>query len=137
MVIFAGMAVSAEHLEKVPLLAGLSRRELSGLAKQMRERKLPEGRQVVVQGEQGVGFFVILSGEAEVTVDGEARRTLGPGDYFGEVALLTPEAVRTATVTAASELEVAGLTSWQFRPLVLEQPEMAWTLLRTMAAQVG
>ncbi len=131
------MPVSPEHLQSVPLLSALGRKDLARVAKQMRERTLPSGKQVVVQGEQGVGFFVILSGEAEVTVDGEHRRTLGPGDYFGEIALLSPDAVRTATVTATGELEVAGLTSWQFRPLVLEQPEMAWTLLQTLAAQAA
>ena len=131
------MPVSPEHLQSVPLLSGLGRRDLARLAKQMRERTLAAGKEIVVQGEQGVGFFVILSGEADVTVDGEHRRTLGPGDYFGEVALLAPEAIRTATVTATSEMQVAGLTSWQFRPLVLEQPEMAWSLLQTMAKQMG
>lgn len=103
----------------------------------MRERSVPTGTEVLVQGQQGIGFFVILSGKAEVSVDGEARRTLGPGDHFGEVAMLKPGAIRTATVTAATDLELACMTSWQFRPLVLEQPHIAWTLLETMANQMA
>ena len=131
------MPVSPEHLQSVPLLSGLGRKDLARLAKQMRERTLAAGKEAVVQGEQASGFFVILSGEAEVTVDGEHRRTLGPGDYFGEVALLAPEAIRTATVTATTRCRWPGWTSWQFRPLVLEQPEMAWSLLQTMAKSDG
>ena len=103
----------------------------------MRERHVSAGSDVVVQGEHGVGFFVILDGEATVTVDGKERRTLGPGDYFGEIALLNQEAIRSATVTARSDLELAGLTSWQFRPLVHEQPDIAVQLMETLAHRLG
>jgi CRP-like cAMP-binding protein len=89
-----------------------------------------------VEGEQGVGFFVIEDGEAEVTVGGEPRRTLGPGDHFGEVALLGAQP-RTATITATTELRCYGMTSWQFRPLVEKDASLAWGLLQALARMLG
>ena len=67
-----------------------------------------------------------------MTVDGEDRRTLAAGDYFGEVALLDV-GLRTATVTATSDGKMYGLTQWQFRPLVEENAAIAWPLLQAMA----
>jgi CRP/FNR family cyclic AMP-dependent transcriptional regulator len=131
------MPVSPEELKKVPLLAGLDKKSLARLAAQMRDRHVSAGSDVVVQGESGVGFFVILGGQASVTVDGSERRTLGPGDYFGEVALLNQDAIRSATVTASTDLDLAGITSWQFRPLVHEEPEMAVQLMATLAERLG
>jgi CRP/FNR family cyclic AMP-dependent transcriptional regulator len=131
------MSISPDALASVPLLAGLNRRGLKSLADQMRDRQVTAGQAVVEQGTSGVGFFVILEGEAEVQVDGEPRRTLGPGDHFGEIALVVPDAVRSATVVATTDMRLAGLTSWQFRPFVLEQPEIAWTLLETLARRVA
>ena len=131
------MPVTPEQLQQVPLLAGLDKRSLGRVAGQMRERHVDAGSDVVVQGQSGIGFFVILSGEATVTVDGEERRTLGPGDYFGEIALLGKDAVRSATVTARSDLELAGLTSWQFHPLVMEEPQIAVQLMEGLAQRLG
>jgi CRP-like cAMP-binding protein len=130
------MSVSPDVLKGVPLLSGLDKRSLSRVASQMRDRHVPAGSDIIVQGESGVGFFVILSGEATVLVDGEERRTLGPGDHFGEIALLSQDAVRSATVSAKTDVDLAGLTSWQFRPLMMEQPEMAVQLLETVAGRV-
>jgi CRP-like cAMP-binding protein len=130
------MSVSPDQLTGVPLLSGLDKKSLSRIAAQMRERHVSAGSDVVVQGESGVGFFVILSGEATVTVDGQERRTMGPGEHFGEVALLNGDTLRSATVTAKTDLELAGLTSWQFRPLMMEQPEMAVKLLHTVAERL-
>ena len=65
---------------------------------------------------------------AAVTVDGQERRTLGPGDWFGELALIEG-GTRTATVTATTDGLAYGLTSWQFRPLVEAHPALAWPLL--------
>src|SRR3954452_11894161 len=130
------MSVSPDQLKEVPLLSGLDKRALSTVAQQMRPRHVAAGSDVMVQGERGVGFFVILSGQASVAVDGADVRTMGPGDYFGEIALLNQDAVRSATVTAKTDLELAGLTSWQFRPLMIEQPELAVQMLETVAARM-
>ena len=98
----------------------------------MKQRTFGAGDTVTTEGQSGVGFFVIDSGEAKVTVGGEERRRLGPGDYFGEVALLN-ESARTATITAETELRCYGLTSWEFRPLVETHGSIAWKLLQAMS----
>ena len=87
------------------------------------------------EGEAGTGFFVIESGEAVVAVGGEELRRLGPGDYFGDVALIDMGS-RTATVTAESELHCYGLTFWDFRPLVESDARIAWPLLQVMAKRL-
>jgi len=93
------------------------------------------GSTVVGEGKTGAGFFVIESGEATVSVHGSERGKLGPGDYFGEIALID-EGARSATVTADSELRCYGLTSWEFRPLVEGNASIAWKLLETMAKRL-
>jgi CRP-like cAMP-binding protein len=119
-------------LQRVPLFSDLDRKELERVAASMKERTFSAGDTVTAEGSSGVGFFIIESGSAKVTVGGEDRRTLGPGDYFGEVALLN-ESARTATITAETDLKCYGLTSWEFRPLVETHGSIAWKLLQTMS----
>jgi CRP-like cAMP-binding protein len=90
----------------------------------------------VVEGRQGVGFFLIVDGRAAVTVGGEVVNMLGPGDYFGEIALLRGN-IRTATVTADTELRCLAMTAWQFKPWVAEHPQVSWALLETIAKRLG
>jgi CRP-like cAMP-binding protein len=110
-------AGAVDLLKRVPIFSDLDRKELERVANSMKERVFNAGDTVTAEGQTGVGFFVIASGEAKVTVGGEDRRRLGPGDYFGEVALLN-ESARTATIKAETELKCYGMTSWEFRPLV-------------------
>ena len=98
----------------------------------MKQRTFRAGDTVTTEGQGGVGFFVIEDGRAKVTIGGEERRTLGSGDYFGEVALLT-DSPRTATITAETELRCYGMTSWDFKPLVESHGSIAWKLLQAMA----
>jgi CRP/FNR family cyclic AMP-dependent transcriptional regulator len=126
---------SVETLKKVPLFAGLERRELEQIAGSMQERRFSAGSTVVQEGASGAGFFVVDEGEAEVTIGGEARRTIGPGHYFGEIALLTGSE-RTATITAKTEMLCYGMTPWEFRPLVESNSEIAWKLLTAMAEKL-
>jgi CRP-like cAMP-binding protein len=123
---------SVDALRRVPLFAELNEREREALARQMHERRFPEGAAVTTEGDTGAGFFVIAEGNATVTVGGEERGTLGPGDYFGEIALID-EGVRSASITAATDLLCYGMTPWEFRPFVEEHPRVAWTLLKTLA----
>ena len=125
----------ADALKKVPLLAGLSDRELQRLAGQLHERKFPAGSTVVSEGATGTGFFVITEGEAEVQIGGQVRGKLGPGDYFGEMALID-EGIRSATITAVTDLTCYGMTPWEFKPFVDEHPEVAWTLLQNMTRRL-
>ena len=129
------MSAPIETLQNVPLFAELDDRELEQLARQMHERRFPEGADVTSEGAGGAGFFVIAEGNADVTVGGEHRATLGPGDFFGEVALIDT-GVRSASITAVTDLLCYGLTPWEFRPFVEEHPKVAWALLQTMARRL-
>jgi CRP/FNR family transcriptional regulator, cyclic AMP receptor protein len=121
-------------LRKVPLFADLDNRELQEIAGSMKQRNFSTGQQIAVEGESGVGFFIIEDGGARVTVHGDEVRRLGPGDYFGEIALIA-QSPRTATVTAESDLKTYGMTFWDFRPLVEDTPGIAWKLLQSFAKQ--
>jgi len=123
---------AVDLLKRVPLFSDLDRKELGRVAASMKQRIFEAGDTVTSEGQTGVGFFVIEEGEAKVTVGGNERRRLGPGDYFGEVALLN-ESARTATITAESDLRCYGLTSWEFRPLVETHGSIAWKLLQVMS----
>jgi len=107
------VAAPQELIQQVPLFSGLDKRELQGLASSMKERVFDEG-------------------EATVSVQGEELKTLGHGDYFGEVALID-DGARTATITAKSPLKCYGITSWEFKPMVEQNADLAWKMLQTMA----
>jgi CRP-like cAMP-binding protein len=122
-------------LRRVPLFADLDGRELEDIAASMHERRVAAGDVVLEQGAAGAGFFIVDEGMAEVTVDGDSVGTIGPGDYFGEIALLTGSD-RTATVTAQSDMVCYGLTTWDFKPLVESNSGIAWKLLTAMARKL-
>jgi CRP/FNR family transcriptional regulator, cyclic AMP receptor protein len=121
-----------ELIQQVPLFSDLDKRELQGLVSSMKERTFDQGDTIAVEGQSGVGFFIIEEGEATITVKGEERATLGHGDYFGEVALID-DGERTATITAKTPLKCYGITSWEFKPLVEQNADLAWKMLQSMA----
>jgi CRP/FNR family cyclic AMP-dependent transcriptional regulator len=124
-----------ELLKRVPLFAGLNDKELQQIATSMRERRFKSGDTVTQEGAGGVGFFVVQEGEAEVDVGGEAKGSVGPGEYFGEIALIN-ESPRTATLTARTDMVCYGMTPWDFRPLVETNSTIAWKLLTAMAEKM-
>ena len=126
---------SVDTLRKVPLFAGLDDKELEDIASSMRERRFKAGDTVTQEGAGGVGFFVVEEGEADVTVGGEAKGSVGPGQYFGEIALIN-ESPRTATLTARTDMLCYGMTPWDFRPLVESNSTIAWKLLTAMAEKM-
>ena len=131
------MGASADSLKNVSLFAGLDDKERERIAGRMVERRFKAGDKLTEQGASGIGFFVIEEGTAEVTVDGEAKGSVGPGDYFGEVALLSGAArTRTATLTATTDMLTHGMTAWDFKPLVESNAELASKLLAAMASYV-
>lgn len=130
------MATSpADALKQVPLLAGLGDRERERLASELHERTFNEGATVVSEGATGTGFFVIAEGNATVSVGGQIRSQLGPGDYFGEMALID-DAPRSATITAATDLRCYGMTPWEFRPFVESHPAVAWAMLQNLSRRL-
>ena len=125
-----------ELLQQIPLFEGLQRNELERIARSFKERRVNAGDTLAAEGAGGVGFFIIGEGTASVDVHGEQRGQLGPGNYFGEIALIDDQARRTATITAETDLICYGLTSWEFRPLVETNAEIAWKLLQVMAKRL-
>jgi len=129
------MAAPVDLLKRVPLFQHLSDKELKVVAETFSDRNFREGQELTTEGQGAAGFFVIESGEAVVTVDGDERRRLSSGDYFGEIALIDGGA-RTATITATSDGRAYGLTPWVFRPLLEKHGSIAWPLLEAMAKRV-
>ena len=124
------MAKLVDELRQVPLFSGLSQRQVKQLARGFKEREFRPGTSMVRQGEMsGVGFFVITGGEASVSVDGMEVAKLGPGDHFGELALIS-EQVRSATVTAEGPLQCLVMAFWDFRRFAKENPDVTWKLLQ-------
>jgi CRP/FNR family transcriptional regulator, cyclic AMP receptor protein len=129
------MTTPQEILARVPLFSMLSKRQVASLAKNAHERKFPAGTVLTDEDEAGVTFGVIVEGQASVSVHGRHVRTLGPGDYFGEMALID-HSFRSAKITAETELRCLLFTAWVFRPFALEHPETAWALLEIMVQRV-
>jgi CRP/FNR family transcriptional regulator, cyclic AMP receptor protein len=121
-----------EVLQRVPLFADLTKREIQQVARLFKERRFSEGETVVQEGSGGAAFYVIVSGEATVSIGGKKRATLKANDYFGEIALID-EGPRMATIIASSELDCYGVTFWDFRPLVEANGVIGWKLLQRMA----
>jgi len=124
-----------EALRSVSLFADLDDSELSQVALLFKLRRFTAGDTVVKEGADGAAFFLIESGEAKVSVHGVERAGLGPGDHFGEIALID-EGVRSATIMAESDLVCYGLTLWEFRPLVIENGNIGWKLLHSLAKKL-
>jgi CRP-like cAMP-binding protein len=122
-------------LQRVPLFSDFGRKELDQVANSMKERRFEQGETLTVEGRGGVGFFVIEEGEARVSVHDEDRGTIGTGDYFGEIALIS-EGSRTATITAETPVRAWGMTMWDFRPLVESNAQLSWKMLQAMAKQL-
>jgi CRP-like cAMP-binding protein len=129
------MARTDEALGRVEFFEGLSARELKSIARLMTRLEVREGRTLVREGTVGREFFVIIDGEAEVTRNGRRINHLGPGETFGEIALLDTSP-RVATVTALSDMTVEVLTRSEFADLLDDAPGLTRKLLRSLAAML-
>ena len=118
------MSVAVERLSRLPLFAGLSSDELARVARSFEEKQVSAGTRLTLEGASGYSFFVIESGRVEVERGGEVLEMLGPGDFFGEAAILTGKR-RNATVMANSDVTVLVLFGTEFRVLERELPATA------------
>jgi CRP-like cAMP-binding protein len=122
-------------LRNTSLFSQLQKKDIKRLAAALTERSFPAGAVIIEQGKPGVGMFVIGDGTVTVSVDGQAIRTHGAGDYFGEVALID-DGPRTAEVKADTDVECFVLPAWQFRAIVSEHPDVTWALLRSVVQRL-
>lgn len=122
-------------LRRVPLFAELGPEELEAVGDAMSERTFSAGETVTSEGAPSNGFFVVRTGRADVTVAEQPKATMGPGDHFGEIALLMGSE-RTATVVAATDLRCYVLAPSDFRGLVEGNPSIAWMVLQSMAQRL-
>lgn len=122
-------------LADVPLLHGLSKRHLARVAELATQQRFPQHTEIVRAGEPGISFFVILDGTATVRRTGKRAARLGPGDFFGEMAVLDG-AERTATVVADSDIEVLVIGRKDLLRLLESEPKVAVALLVSMTARL-
>jgi CRP/FNR family cyclic AMP-dependent transcriptional regulator len=122
-------------LSETDLFSSLGKRNLERIASEANVVQHPAGKEITEEGGRGIGFHLITSGTASVSVGSASRPDLGPGDYFGEISLIDGKP-RSATVTAVSDLSTVSLVSWAFTPILDEEPEVAKGLLQVMCARL-
>ena len=122
-------AAMKRHLSAIPLFSGLSSKLLHTLAVTATEKSYRQGEVIVKQGEKSVGLYIVVDGKVDVEKSGKVAATLGPGQYFGEMALLDEEP-RTATVKAATACRCLVVYSWEFWSSVGKDPEALRSLLK-------
>jgi CRP/FNR family transcriptional regulator, cyclic AMP receptor protein len=122
-------------LAEVPIFSGLSKKELTAIAKAAKEVDHRQGATLAREGDTGLGFFLILDGVAEVKVGDHHVRDMSRGDFFGEISLLEG-GPRTASVNAATDIRLLALTQWVFKRLVEQNPNIASKMLKIMAQRL-
>jgi len=125
-----------DHLARVPLFSACSRDELRKLSRRTTDIPISEGHTLVKEGERGLEFFVIVNGRAKVSRRGRKVGELGPGDFFGELALLI-DANRNATVTAVTPMEAIVLSRREFEAALADAPRMTRKIMAGMAARLA
>ena len=126
----------ADALARVPVFAGLSRASLERIARIAKDVELRAGQLLIEPRAKGSGMFVLLEGVLTVGSGGRLRE-LGPGDIVGELALLTPDAVRTARVRAKTPVRCLAITRNDFRRILTDEPKVAIQVLETVATRLA
>jgi len=122
-------------IRKVPLFAGLAKRQLAQVASIADEIDLPQGKVLIGEGERGREFFILLEGEAEVRSKGRKVATRRAGEFFGEIALVS-NVPRVATVTAMTPVHALVIRDVEFRALLKRMPEIALKVLEAVAERL-
>ena len=132
------MAELEETLARVPLLAALDKSTIASIARAGKLRRYAAGDTIVRENEPGIALYIIVSGRARVARGAgnpQELGELGPGDFFGELAIIEEHA-RTATVTAIEDTECLLLVSWEFRSLLKVHPEVAVPIMDALIARL-
>lgn len=130
--------MNVAEFQKVPLFSGLSEKEAANLLTTAKEREFAEGDEIIHVGdERARAFYLLLEGSVRVSKGGVTLADLGPGDYFGEMALLLEDTPRTADVTATSPTRTLAITQWDFRALLTTHPRIGVTLMAELARRLG
>jgi CRP-like cAMP-binding protein len=123
-------------IKRVPLFSSASKKELEEIASLADEIDLPEGRQVIVEGDTGHEFFVLVEGTADVERGGKKVASIGPGDFFGEIALIA-KTPRSATIRTTSPVRALVITDRAFRQLLDLSPQIAVGVLTALAERLA
>lgn len=129
------MADTEAILAEIPIFAVLKPRDLKKVARDAHEMDFAAGTVLTEEDAVGATFFIVTEGTMKVEVGGRPVRTVGPGDYFGEMSLIDHHP-RAARVTAETDTKCLTFTSWAFRPVAHNHPEVAWALLERMVQRV-
>lgn len=125
-----------EQLSKVPLFANLDKKHLKQISSLVTQIEVKEGKDLTREGEHGNEFIIVLEGTAEVKVGGKVVATRGPGDYFGEIALISNQP-RTATVTATTPMKIEVIGRREFQTMLHDNPTIATELLAIAADRLA
>jgi CRP-like cAMP-binding protein len=126
---------ATDQLRKVPLFSGLDKKELEMLSKVAKEQRYSAGSTIVKTGAAGHGLYIIKDGHVSVRKQGKTVNRLGPGNFFGEIAVLDG-GPRTADVVADTDTSCLTLISWEVKPLLMEQSSMAYKMLLQMVQRL-
>lgn len=124
-----------QQLASVDLFSGLSKRQLGKLRRRAREVRHTAGQEVAREGLGALALHLVLDGTATVTLQGREIRTLGPGDYFGEISMIDGKP-RSATITAGDALTTLAIPHGEFERILGDEPDFARTLLVTLCARL-
>ena len=125
----------AEFLATVPLFAKCDASELRAIVGAGRDVSHTAGQVICREGETGVGMHVVINGEVEVQIKGQSHSRIGPGSFFGEIALLDG-GPRSATVIASTDVDTFSIPSWSFRTILESQPHLTLKLLEMLCGRI-
>jgi CRP-like cAMP-binding protein len=128
---------AADFLKRTALFAGFSDGEIASVLGTAKERRFPAGSMIIEEGDEGArGFYLIVDGSAHAKRAGKVLAEFGPGDYFGEMALLLGDTPRTADVVALSDVTCVVITSWDLRALIKTHPELGVRIMGELARRL-
>ena len=125
-----------EYLKKTALFTGFDDRQIADVLSIAKERRFAAGGTIIRQGESALGFYLLVEGRTEVRSGDAVLARLGPGDYFGEMALLLTDTPRTADVVALEDTTCLVITQWAFKALLAAHPDMAAAVMSELARRL-